>query len=333
MGEMKQIILHIGAGKTGTSALQVAFAQNVAKLREFGIVYPEDKYVERAKTGAITSGNALPLARFLRPDLDVDVDERQPVFDLLAHYDSEGVSSILYSSEKLSTFMPGRLVLFQKLCAALNFEIKVVFYVRSIVDHAFAMYVQRVRTSYSGSFSSYLESHWGFPFRNVIERLRGELGPNAILIKNYDQLKADLLGDFARTVLELDEAQVSALAQPGVVNRSYSREEVQVLAELNRFLTDSREAQKFSAHYLNLVPGASRQLGIWQEEIDIARRKGEEERRRFLSLTGEDLAYASESAQVFPGGETPVEPHIRNVLAAMMAYQRMRENLGAGKAS
>ena len=54
---MKEIILHIGHGKTGTSYLQSCLALNRQKLLDIGIDYPEFKTFEKAKRGEISSGN------------------------------------------------------------------------------------------------------------------------------------------------------------------------------------------------------------------------------------------------------------------------------------
>jgi len=54
---MRTLYLHIGASKTGTSALQVAFARNAKALRGRGLHYPGKN--QDAMDGKITSGNGL----------------------------------------------------------------------------------------------------------------------------------------------------------------------------------------------------------------------------------------------------------------------------------
>ena len=36
------LVIHVGHGKTGTSAIQSFLALNQAKLREFGVIYPDN---------------------------------------------------------------------------------------------------------------------------------------------------------------------------------------------------------------------------------------------------------------------------------------------------
>lgn len=59
--------LHVGAGKTGTSALQAAFVRNRDWLAGHGIDYPPSPWDEAAANHKITSGNGMGLAKFLNP--------------------------------------------------------------------------------------------------------------------------------------------------------------------------------------------------------------------------------------------------------------------------
>lgn len=54
---MSRIILHVGHGKTGTSALQSSFALSIDALADAGIHYPDHRDLVNAAEGKITSGN------------------------------------------------------------------------------------------------------------------------------------------------------------------------------------------------------------------------------------------------------------------------------------
>src|SRR5574337_886262 len=64
---MKEIILHLGMPKTGTSALQVFFARNHAALQECSIDYLQIGEFGLGLKGSISSGNGSHLARTLLP--------------------------------------------------------------------------------------------------------------------------------------------------------------------------------------------------------------------------------------------------------------------------
>ena len=64
---MKQIVLHIGMPKTGTSALQVFLARNHAALKEHATDYFQIGEFNLGLKGSISSGNGSFLARTLLP--------------------------------------------------------------------------------------------------------------------------------------------------------------------------------------------------------------------------------------------------------------------------
>ena len=60
---MKNVIIHVGHGKTGSSFLQSVFAMNYQKMKEVGICYPEHTSNKIAIEGKITNGNGIFLGR------------------------------------------------------------------------------------------------------------------------------------------------------------------------------------------------------------------------------------------------------------------------------
>ena len=70
---MKTLFLHIGLGKTGSSALQSWLSLNVEGLREQGIDYAD--LAPEAKRGDVSSGNGVALFQAVRAG-DLDEAER-----------------------------------------------------------------------------------------------------------------------------------------------------------------------------------------------------------------------------------------------------------------
>ncbi|MFN7002556.1 MAG: hypothetical protein ACK4NW_03865, partial [Roseinatronobacter sp.] len=62
----KRIILHTGATKTGTSALQVGLAQNLDQLLAQGVYAPPGRRFEKNLEGLVSGGNAKQLKAFGR---------------------------------------------------------------------------------------------------------------------------------------------------------------------------------------------------------------------------------------------------------------------------
>ena len=61
---VEKIVLHIGATKTGTSAIQSAMVQNRAALLAQGILVPESRREDKAEEGRVTGGNCRPIHKF-----------------------------------------------------------------------------------------------------------------------------------------------------------------------------------------------------------------------------------------------------------------------------
>ena len=87
---MKKILLHIGTPKTGTSALQNFFMNNIELLREEGIYYPEHKL----DSNGVSSGNGTLL--FNAAKNSFIKDGKQIIKDIM---DETSLDSILLSSE------------------------------------------------------------------------------------------------------------------------------------------------------------------------------------------------------------------------------------------
>lgn len=65
---MARLYLHIGVGRTGTSALQRWFAENSDALERQALHYFEIPSVARARRGEVTSGNGTALFAYLAPE-------------------------------------------------------------------------------------------------------------------------------------------------------------------------------------------------------------------------------------------------------------------------
>ena len=65
----RRVILHLGAVKTGSSALQAALVKNRDWLKQNGYDYPASGEDEKARNHKISSGNGMILAAGLNPRL------------------------------------------------------------------------------------------------------------------------------------------------------------------------------------------------------------------------------------------------------------------------
>jgi hypothetical protein len=126
---MRKLIIHIGHGKTGSSAIQAALAQNALKLATLGINYPYDISTEDAKLGRITSGNGLVL------------------LDTKYNLDFSG-QSLLYSSEilfhRLLDNPAARLSLISK-AKSESYDLEFILYTRDLFEHSISAWGQHIK--------------------------------------------------------------------------------------------------------------------------------------------------------------------------------------------
>jgi hypothetical protein len=145
---MKQLYLHIGLGKTGSSAIQSWLSLNVAALSDQGINYAD--LAPLAKQGATTSGNGHVLVRACR---DNNFDEVERLITEIYFRDAKNSTAII-SSENLQDVRLPKLRKVQEICQRHNINISVIAYIRSVYERAYSSYVQSVkRTSATHEFS------------------------------------------------------------------------------------------------------------------------------------------------------------------------------------
>lgn len=190
-----RVVLHIGAPKTGSSALQSAFVLNRDALIERGIFYPPSPTDAKAASGIPVSGNAIALAKFLNPDFTVPSEEWE--FDACAaainRASGAGCSTVLYSSEYMSYFLSERMDDFVSRTATLGAWVEIVYFVRNIPGHALSSYRQHSRMGrFQGTFAAYIENDYRPRFSADIERSMAAVGRENLTVLAFDDLRDSL---------------------------------------------------------------------------------------------------------------------------------------------
>lgn len=132
MGSGIKVVLHIGPGKTGTSAIQKWLLKNRSFLKQSGIFYPKHKLDENG----VSSGNYASI---------FDRNEERGRFEFNAEKASEllkyaadkGFEQLLLSSEVFFPYLDELLSFFN--------NVKVIFYVRDLAELAESSYNQSVK--------------------------------------------------------------------------------------------------------------------------------------------------------------------------------------------
>jgi hypothetical protein len=246
--------LHIGAGKTGTSALQAALVRNRAWLATYGVDYPPSPSDEAAAGYRITSGNGLLLAFALNPKLAMppSITQADPIQDTLEVVVNSKQEHVLFSSELMLVFSGPRAARLRDEFAPHGIGLRFHFWVRNIAGHACSAYSQQVkRHRYTGDFSAFVRNHYNPDFYGVLQRTTGVVGKENVIVTSYDRHREHLFGTLCRS-LGVEAGGFEEVRR--TINRSLSREELEVMRSLNATLRSDMEGVAMSDKMIYRAP-------------------------------------------------------------------------------
>jgi hypothetical protein len=191
MLEGKTIFLHIGIGKTGTTALQKTLFHERKGLLKLGYFYPNV---------GIQSGAHHRLAKLGCQEVPENLKELY--VKLAKIFDRHHVDKMIMSSENFCFMQRGYVQWISEVFSDAN--VKIVFYVRNQLEWIPSAFSERVKTlsNYEGSIESFLQKYErAFNFETRLENWVKYFGDNAILAKLYDRrIVQDTAHDFLNLV-------------------------------------------------------------------------------------------------------------------------------------
>ncbi len=222
MKSEKKLYLHIGCGKTGSSALQLWLHQNRSVLQQHGIDYPEEKDGNNTPGDyQITSGNG----SLLIDRLEKKSHERY-LKSLFQRY-----STLLFSSELFQGIGGGMLDQLVESSIKLGFHMTIIVYLRDVYDVIYSLYVQRVKrhleTRTFEEFALELKVLQQFHVLSRYEKYFDDLRVihyDTELERGIDRIFAEILG--------LDQEIPGMTSRK--VNRSLNVFELELLRQMNR---------------------------------------------------------------------------------------------------
>lgn len=230
---MKKLYLHIGCGKTGSSALQIWLHQNADNFLKLGIFYPTLN--QKIKTDyQITSGNGVALSRDLIEKKSIDVIEESF---------SSGIGSVLFSSENFQKLEKVDIQNLLSECLRNNIEVHVLAFVRDVYDIVFSSYMQSVkRGNYYKTFREYADGVKSLQQFEVVRKW-AEFFPD-IKVVHYDAFKNKVNVPFLEW-LGVDSKVVPEIKKTKV-NRSLTLLEAEFLRLLNKVYCEKFNNLDFS---------------------------------------------------------------------------------------
>jgi hypothetical protein len=226
----KTVYIHIGTGKTGTTAIQDFLFRNRDKSESY--YYPS--------YGLRGSGH-----HNLAPLKINDLDSVKKLYDqLVQEINGCDKEKIIISSE-FFVFCPKEIVNY--CCQVLSdFTIKVILYVRPQISWIESSYMQRIKTGwdYAGNIESFFDLHKNsFDYFNRVSSWVEFLGNKAIVARVYDKriFGESICNDFLNAV-EITDSNLTF--QANYSNESLIPELASVMEIIDKYLEDKNTRKK-----------------------------------------------------------------------------------------
>ena len=219
-----KLFLHIGHGKTGTSAIQSALAIASDDLSRQGISYPiQQSLRDRASRLEITSGNWEPTSEASLTDQLLSITNN--------NRDDE---AIILSSESLFWLIPD--LIHDKNNWENHIDIHIILAVREIEEMLSSEYQQRVKRHGDAMpleqflrARHFVSSHHA-KAAEIIELISQENITNTII--NYSQHKRDI-SELIFKIIGAEQLYPADQMAGAIINRSLSRKELEILITIN----------------------------------------------------------------------------------------------------
>ncbi len=217
----RQIIVHCGIHKTGTSYLQHVFRRNAEILAQHGIHYPvgPNAYIQR-------TGNHSVIAANYEQGLDVIAHfKRHVTIDSAAR-------CLLISGEEFSRLFLRNGFLEEFMRAASGVEVKFLFYLRRQDHLRESVYAQSVKNALYGDIS---QTKYNFDFFETVRPFVDAVGRENVIARPYNREKwpdGELVNDFCAAINRPQLSAKLVLPEKERINSTLSRQHTFILSRL-----------------------------------------------------------------------------------------------------
>jgi hypothetical protein len=249
--DARDVVLHMGSGKTGTSSIQLFLHRNRARLAELGLLYPE-------APGRIRHSR---LGHFILPDDQLDKRpswgrerfsspaEFREAFPqrLFREIDESGLPGVLFSDEALYGSPDSALARLHQFLDGFAASLRVVVYLRRQDDHLVSRYQQVVKVGETRRLDQRtreMDFSKTYGYHPRLRKIQQLLKPAELVVRRFERASfsdGSLYQDF------LDAAGIDvradAMDQVQPVNESLDADAVEFLRILNVFRAESQAAE------------------------------------------------------------------------------------------
>lgn len=247
---MKELILHIGIAKTGTTSIQAGLAKNASQLEQAGFFYPcrsAAPYVQHAQHVPLVAGMCGHDIWWLQPHKRNTVDRALP--ELLIDIEASPAQTVILSSE---AFSETRVITPQKVHSIRkqleNFKVRIIAYVRRQDHYLLSQYQQNIK---SGSiaplnFENFNEMR-GLHFRDRLQSWREAFGKKNMTIRPFDPRfwkSNDPFLDFLETI----GAPQNGVISPPATNEGLDYRAVELVRQISNTLRNRASLSPAQQH-------------------------------------------------------------------------------------
>jgi hypothetical protein len=254
-----KILFHIGADKTGSTALQNMLYDNQQLLKKNGILYRDT----RALKTKLQAGNGQKLCALLR----TDASSMEIKKELTRLIEPDHLSII--SSEQLSAIKNSAWKKLFEILKELGVSYQILAYVRSPLGYYISRYQQTVkRIGFNGDLNDFInQTNWNHV--KMLERLHHFGIDLPLKVIPYDQHRGMLFStfwDFVFTTFGID-IRGSIPEEQFLSNRGISVEEINMLNEIFG-LHGEKEVKNISDFLVNEVEKNGNKLAYNSDQIE-----------------------------------------------------------------
>ena len=286
----KRVILHAGAHKTGTTALQAFFGSNAGLLEKSGVHYPFADPMANVAAGTCSGNLVQILTRegfmyqgrkrlSLRDALEAsepsESQRKGPAHVPNAAY-FKRVKSIIEEADASTVLLSGELFIAMSLQQMEQFrsivgdahDVEAVVFVRDVFDFLSSAWRQVLkRRNDKRTFDQYVHDMLevrGISMIHGLDRMR-EAGLNVTVV-NYDTYRRDIASAFLSAAkIELAEPPAYLLAE-GQHNRSLGSSEAPLVQKVNSTLAGTGFPPTFVRHLLDKGATRASSAGFYSRE-------------------------------------------------------------------
>jgi hypothetical protein len=289
----KVVYLHIGAHKTGTTAIQSMLRAEQRRLRWHGFFYDRAFY----RLGKVLATHS-PLSDGDRDRLRREVDARlrgRPEPNIIGS--SEALFGNLFAS-----YANIRVVAEDLRVILADYDVRIVGCIRRQDDFIQSVYHQYVKRGGTLRFDAFLQTHdvRAYRWNELLAHYADVFGRRALSVVAYEALFQTPTALLERLFAPLAAAGFRTVKRPSVRNPSLSPKGIEIAIRCNELLDSDEQLvlRRFLQSTFNQKPGEKHALFTEEQRRDLLRFYADSNRKcmeEFLDQTSASASYVSDT--------------------------------------